>query len=43
MAVLSVLSVLIAPIWSMHARKWLIVKETANTAKTAKTAMMIFA
>ena len=40
MAVLSVLSVLIAHIWSMHARKWLIVRETANTANTA---MRIFA
>ena len=40
MAVLAVLAVLIAHIWSMHARKWLIVKETA---KTAKTAMRIFA
>ena len=39
MAVLAVLAVLIAHIWSMHARKWLIVKETA---KTAKTAMRIF-
>ena len=43
MAVLAVLAVLIAHIWSMHARKWLIVRETANTANTAKTAMMIFA
>ena len=40
MAVLAVLAVLIAPIWLMHARKWLIVRETA---KTAKTAMRIFA
>ena len=40
MAVLAVLAVLIAHIWSMHARKWLIVKETANTANTA---MRIFA
>ena len=40
MAVLAVLAVLIAHIWSMHARKWLIVRETANTAKTA---MRIFA
>ena len=40
MAVLAVLAVLIAHIWPMHARKWLIVRETANTAKTA---MRIFA
>lgn len=37
MAVLAVLAVLIAYIWSMHACKWLIVRGTA------KTAMRIFA